>query len=101
MIGPATMVVQALYKDDPQGLADYIAAPKKIRKDYPEMPPQGYLPEDLRARHVNGELLVITKTNRKSTVHRPDRMDIPPGGRGPATWSGLGGHRGGFKVSLQ
>ncbi len=33
------------------------------------------LPDDLRARHVEGELLVITKTNRKSTVHRPDRMD--------------------------
>ncbi|NNC40890.1 MAG: NAD-glutamate dehydrogenase, partial [Acidimicrobiia bacterium] len=37
--------------------------------------PLADLPEDLRARHVNGELLVITKTNRKSTVHRPDRMD--------------------------
>ena len=33
------------------------------------------LPEGLRARHLEGELLVITKTNGKSTVHRHDRMD--------------------------
>lgn len=48
MIGPATLVVQALYKDNPQGIADYIAQPKKIRTDYPEMPPQDYLPQELR-----------------------------------------------------
>ncbi len=33
------------------------------------------LPDGLRSRYVDGDLLVISKTNRKSTVHRPDRMD--------------------------
>ncbi len=33
------------------------------------------MPENLRARHLDGELLVITKTNSRSTVHRSDRMD--------------------------
>ncbi|NQX87507.1 MAG: right-handed parallel beta-helix repeat-containing protein [Halioglobus sp.] len=43
MIGPPVQVIQALYRDNPQGLADYIAAPTKKRTDYPEMPPQDYL----------------------------------------------------------
>jgi glutamate dehydrogenase len=43
--------------------------------DYRIPVPLADLPEDLRARHLDGELVVITKTNRKSTVHRPDRMD--------------------------
>ena len=48
MIGPPAMVVQALYRDDPQALADYIADPVKKRDDYPEMPPQNYLSPELR-----------------------------------------------------
>ncbi|MFM7274009.1 MAG: parallel beta-helix domain-containing protein, partial [Gammaproteobacteria bacterium] len=43
MIGPPVQVIQALYIDNPQGLADYIAAPVRKREDYPEMPPQDYL----------------------------------------------------------
>jgi parallel beta-helix repeat protein len=43
MIGPPVQVIQALYMDNPQGLADYIASPVKKRPDYPEMPPQDYL----------------------------------------------------------
>ena len=43
MVGPAVQVIQALYMDNPQGLADYIANPVKKRDDYPEMPPQNYL----------------------------------------------------------
>jgi len=43
MIGPPVQVIQALYMDNPQGLADYIAKPVKKRDDYPEMPPQDYL----------------------------------------------------------
>lgn len=43
MIGPPVQIIQALYMDNPQGLADYIAAPVKKRDDYPEMPPQDYL----------------------------------------------------------
>lgn len=48
MIGPPTLVVQALYKDNPQGIVDYITAPTKKRDDYPEMPPQNYLSEEKR-----------------------------------------------------
>ena len=43
MIGPPIQVIQALYIDNPQGIADYIAKPVKKRDDYPEMPPQDYL----------------------------------------------------------
>lgn len=43
MIGPPIQVIQALYLDNPQGIADYIAKPVKKRDDYPEMPPQDYL----------------------------------------------------------
>lgn len=48
MVGPATVTIQALYHDDAQRLADYIASPEKRRPDYPAMPPQAHLPEDLR-----------------------------------------------------
>lgn len=48
MIGPPVQIIQALYMDNPQGLADYIANPVKKRDDYPEMPPQNYLDEATR-----------------------------------------------------
>jgi parallel beta-helix repeat protein len=48
MIGPPTMVVQALYQGRPEALAKYIANPVKVRDDYPEMPPQNYISEDVR-----------------------------------------------------
>jgi parallel beta-helix repeat protein len=48
MIGPPVQVIQALYLDNPQGLADYIAKPVKKRPDYPEMPPQDYLDPETR-----------------------------------------------------
>ena len=48
MIGPPVQLIQALYMDDPQGIADYIANPEKKRDDYPEMPPQNYLDEETR-----------------------------------------------------
>ncbi|MBD2857861.1 right-handed parallel beta-helix repeat-containing protein [Spongiibacter sp. KMU-158] len=50
MIGPPTLAIQALYHNNPQGIADYIAAPHKVRPDFPEMPPQGHLSEELRLR---------------------------------------------------
>ncbi|MFM1876471.1 MAG: hypothetical protein RL266_2208, partial [Bacteroidota bacterium] len=40
--------IQAMYKDNPQGLADYIANPVRRRDDYDEMPPQSYLTEETR-----------------------------------------------------
>jgi len=48
MIGPPVQIIQALYMDNPQGIADYIAEPTKKRDDYPEMPPQDYLDEATR-----------------------------------------------------
>ena len=48
MIGPPIQVIQALYMDNPQGIADYIAKPVKKRDDYPEMPPQDYLDPETR-----------------------------------------------------
>jgi parallel beta-helix repeat protein len=48
MIGPPTRIIQALYLDNPQGIVDYITNPVKKRDDYPEMPPQNYLSEDVR-----------------------------------------------------
>jgi parallel beta-helix repeat protein len=48
MIGPPVQIIQALYMDNPQGIADYIANPIKKRDDYPEMPPQNYLDEETR-----------------------------------------------------
>lgn len=48
MIGPPTVTIQALYKDNPRGIADFIANPVHKRKDYPEMPPQNYLSEEMR-----------------------------------------------------
>ncbi len=48
MIGPPTQVIQALYMDNPQGIVEYITNPVKKRDDYPEMPPQNYLSEEVR-----------------------------------------------------
>ncbi len=48
MIGPPTQIIQALYMDNPQGIVDYITDPVKKRDDYPEMPPQNYLSEEVR-----------------------------------------------------
>jgi parallel beta-helix repeat protein len=48
LIGPPVQVIQALYMDNPQGLAEYIAKPVKKRDDYPEMPPQDYLDGETR-----------------------------------------------------
>ncbi len=48
MIGPPVQVIQALYMDNPEGIAEYINSPVKKRDDYPEMPPQNYLDEHTR-----------------------------------------------------
>ena len=57
MIGPSVKSIQALYFDDPEGIAEYINDPIKKRDDYPEMPPQNYLTEETRmavAKHMLG-----------------------------------------------
>ena len=53
MIGPPTKVIQSLYKDNPQAIADYIANPERKREDYPEMPPQSHLTEETRLAVAN------------------------------------------------
>jgi hypothetical protein len=37
-----------IYKDNPQGIVDYINNPKNFREDYPEMPPQDYLSQEAK-----------------------------------------------------
>jgi parallel beta-helix repeat protein len=48
MIGPPTQIIQAMYADNPQGIADYIANPVKKRDDFPAMPSQAHLNEAQR-----------------------------------------------------
>jgi parallel beta-helix repeat protein len=48
MIGPPARIIQAIYMDDPQAIADYAANPERKREDYPEMPPQSHLDEETR-----------------------------------------------------
>jgi hypothetical protein len=49
------VAARAPYMGNPQKLADWIAKPTKNRSDYPAMPPQSYLPPEIRlevARYV-------------------------------------------------
>lgn len=46
LIGPSIQTIQALYFEDPEGLAAYLAKPVKKRPDYPEMPSQAYLGDE-------------------------------------------------------
>ncbi len=48
MIGPPTQIIQALYMDNPEGIAEYAANPVKKRPDYPGMPPQSHLDAETR-----------------------------------------------------
>ncbi len=60
MIGPPTMAIQAMYHKNPQGIADYIGEPKKVRPDYPPMPPQAHLSPELR-KQVGEYMLSVGK----------------------------------------
>ena len=48
VMGPPMVAARAPYMGNPQKLADWIANPTKKRADYPAMPPQNYLPADVR-----------------------------------------------------
>lgn len=48
LIGVPTQVIQMIYKDNPEGIVEYINKPKNLRDDYPEMPPQDYLSEEAK-----------------------------------------------------
>jgi parallel beta-helix repeat protein len=57
IFGPPMMAARAPYMGNPQKLADWIAKPTKNRSDYPAMPPQAYLPPEVRlevAKYVLG-----------------------------------------------
>jgi cytochrome c551/c552 len=60
LIGPPITVIQAMYKNNAQGIVDFITKPVHKRDDYPEMPPQNYLTEETR-KAVAEYLLTITK----------------------------------------
>lgn len=53
LIGPPMVVIKALYGKNAAALADWIEKPARKRADYPEMPPQNYLPADLRLAVAN------------------------------------------------
>jgi len=48
MIGPPTQIIQVMYADNPQGIADYVANPVKKREDFPAMPAQAHLSPEHR-----------------------------------------------------
>jgi parallel beta-helix repeat protein len=48
LVGPPMVTIQAIFHGRAQALADWIAAPKHVRPDYPEMPPQNYLTPQVR-----------------------------------------------------
>lgn len=53
LIGPPVQLVQALYMDNPEGIAAYVADPVRTRPDYPEMPPQSHLDYETRLAVAN------------------------------------------------
>ncbi len=60
LVGPPVNTIQALYKNNPKGIVDYIIKPVHKRDDYPEMPPQNYLSDETR-QAVAEYMLAITK----------------------------------------
>lgn len=48
LIGVDTQIIQMMYKDNPQGIVNYITKPLNLREDYPEMPPQNYLSDEAK-----------------------------------------------------
>ena len=48
LIGLPVNVIQMIYKDNPEGIVNYMNKPKNLRDDYPEMPPQDYLSEEAK-----------------------------------------------------
>ncbi|MBI1287077.1 MAG: cytochrome-c peroxidase [Flavobacteriales bacterium] len=65
MIGPPVQTIQAMYKGNPQGIADYIANPVHRRDDYEEMPPQNYLTEETRLAVAEYLLSIEPKKKKK------------------------------------
>jgi len=53
LVGPPMVAIKALYANNAKGMADWIAHPTRKRPEYPEMPPQNYLSEDVRTAVAN------------------------------------------------
>jgi len=48
LIGPPMLVVKALYQGRPEAMAEWIANPTHKRSNFPPMPSQAYLPDEVR-----------------------------------------------------
>lgn len=48
LIGVPINIIQMIYKDNPEGMIEYMNNPKNLRDDYPEMPPQNYLSDEAK-----------------------------------------------------
>jgi parallel beta-helix repeat protein len=77
MIGPSTMSIQAMYMDNAKGLAEYIANPVRKREDFPEMPPQNYLPEDVRMAVAEYVLTMTDSTKLDNISDVVDQKEAP------------------------
>ena len=60
IVGPEIKAIQAIYKNNPKGIVDFINNPVHKRPDYPEMPSQKHLPDDVKLAVAN-YMLQITK----------------------------------------
>lgn len=72
MIGPPAMALQAQYFDDAQGIADYIARPVKKRVDFPPMPSQAHLSEEVRLK-VAEYMLCLSPDAQQANAATPGR----------------------------
>lgn len=55
LIGPPVKAIQLIYAGNPEGIAAFAANPRKLRPEFPPMPPQDYLPPEVlqaAARHM-------------------------------------------------
>lgn len=68
IVGPAVSIIQSLYKDNPDGIVEFITNPVHKRPDYAEMPSQKHLP--LNVRKAVAEYMLSIKNDNKKSVER-------------------------------
>jgi glutamate dehydrogenase len=66
---------------------------KESRSAYTKPVPVRTIPDGLRERVTGGRILIVTKTNAESTVHRPARMDYIGVKKMGSSWEVLGEQR--------
>ena len=59
IVGPAVSIIQSLYKDNPDGIVEFITNPVHKRPDYAEMPSQKHL--SLEVRKAVAEYMLLVK----------------------------------------